>query len=90
MSAAERETHLNMTGDDHETWSVFSDDPYMIRRLERIGAERVKPQGAGYVFRLRADQVLLRKGKRTVSAATRKKLSFNLQNLQSDRQNQGA
>ena len=58
----ERETHLNMTGDDHGTWLVYSDDVYWQRRFEKLGIEFVEVKGGamdspnfklgvGYVFR---------------------------------------
>lgn len=76
----ERETHLNMTGDDRQTWEVFTDDPVMIGRLDKI-SEAIKTVGEGKVYRLRADQVLLRKGKRAVSDAQRKKLAERMKGL---------
>lgn len=59
----ERETHLNMTGDDHNGWEVFTDDPYWINRLRKLGIEPFKQVGLGFKFKLSADQVLIRKGK---------------------------
>jgi hypothetical protein len=38
---AERETHLNMVAGDRDIWHVYSDDPVMMARLERIGAKTV-------------------------------------------------
>jgi hypothetical protein len=61
LSNEERETHLNMTGDDHGTWTVFSDDPYWVRRLEKIGAELVRETGKGREYRLAANMVTIRK-----------------------------
>ena len=69
LDPAERETHISMAGDDHSQWLVFSDDPYWQRRLDRIAVGA--PVGAGKMYTLRAEQVLLRKGKRTVSDAQR-------------------
>lgn len=60
-----------MTGDNRQTWYVFCDDPVMVARLEKIGAERVRSVGEGAEFVLRADQVLLRRGKRQLSEETR-------------------
>ena len=68
---AERETHLNLAADDRSIWHVASNDPVMIARLQRIGADLVSVKGETVFFTLRADQVLLRKGKRHVSDATR-------------------
>ncbi len=60
----ERETCINMNGGDHASWEVFSDDPYWIRRLDKIATGT--PKGFGFVYQLTADQVLVRKGKRKV------------------------
>lgn len=61
----EQETALTMSADDRGTWSVFSEDVVMHRKFESIGAVLVKqdPGGLGKWYTLRADQVLLRKGK---------------------------
>ena len=77
---AEQETHLNMTADDRQTWEVFTDDPVMIARLDKI-SDAIKTVGEGKTYRLRADQVLLRKGKRSVSDAQRKKLAERMKRL---------
>lgn len=68
-----RETHLNMTADNHGEWEAFTDDPYWIRRMERLGVQPTQKVGEGYKYTLRADQVLVRAGKRTVSDAQRAK-----------------
>ena len=57
----ERETHFCMTGDNHNEFLVFSDDPYWVRRLDKIAYG--VPVGAGKEYRLRADQILVRAGK---------------------------
>ena len=71
LTNAERETILTMTADDRQTWHVFSDDPVMIARLERMGATRTETRGDSAFFTLTADQVLLRRGKRRLSEETR-------------------
>jgi hypothetical protein len=76
----ERETHLNMTGDNHAEWEVFTDDPYWIRRLEKMGIQPVAKVGFGFKYKLSADQVLIRKGKRHVSEATRTAMRERLRN----------
>jgi hypothetical protein len=45
----------------------------LIRKLEAIGAEKIPDydDGVGKLFRLRADQLVLRKGKPQVSAKQR-------------------
>jgi len=69
LDPSERETHISMAGDDHTQWLVFSDDPFWQRRLDRIAVGA--PAGAGKMYVLRAEQVLLRKGKRLVTDAQR-------------------
>lgn len=64
LANAERETHLNMVAGDRDTWHVYSDDPVMMTRLERIGAKPVREEShGGKHYTLRADQLLLRKVK---------------------------
>ena len=77
LDRSERETHLNMTGDNHDVWEVFSDDPFMIRRIEALGVKPIEAVGAGFIYQLSADQVLLRKGKRKVSDAQREAMRAN-------------
>lgn len=81
LSSAERETMLNMAADDRSGWIVFSDDDVMMRRIESANAEFVRVVGAGKEYRLRADQVLIRKGKRTVSNEQRQKSSERMKLL---------
>jgi len=80
LTPEERETNFCMTGDDHAAFDVFSDDPYWIRRFEKIGVAPYAVVGAGFKYKLRADQVLVRKGKRVVSeeqrAALRQRAHF--------------
>lgn len=80
LTPEERETHLNMTGDNHDEWEVFTDDPYWIRRFEKLGVEPFQKVGWGYKYRLRADQVLIRKGKPQISEATRLARAARLRN----------
>ena len=73
LTNEERETTLSLVADDRNLWHVFSDDPVMIGRLRRIGATEVEGRKGetGVHFTLDAGQVLLRKGKRTLSEASR-------------------
>lgn len=82
LSADERETHLSMTGDDHNTWWVYTDDPYWIRRLDKI-AERIPGAVHGCYYELEKGQVTLRK-KRVISDAQRAKLRKRAQRLQNN------
>lgn len=76
-----RETHLNMMACDHGEWELFSDDPYWMRRMEKIGIKPSKKAGDGYIYKLRADQVLIRAGKRAVSDEQRKKAAERMRLL---------
>lgn len=53
---AERETHLNMTGDNHNEWEAFSDDPYWLRRFEKLGIEPYRESGEGRFYRIDLNQ----------------------------------
>lgn len=77
----ERETHLSMTADNRGVWIVFTDDDVMMRRLEGANAEFIRTVGAGKEYRLKADQVTFRKGKRRVSEEQRAKLSERLSRM---------
>lgn len=68
---AERETHLNQVADDRSTWEAASNDPVMVGRLQRIGAVLVRTVGDTHFYRLRADQVVIRSGKRKMSERAR-------------------
>lgn len=51
----------------------FADDPYWQRRFEAAGAELVRTDGDARFYKLRLEQVLLRKGKpQTTMSAERK------------------
>jgi len=78
LTIAERETHLNMTGDDHGTWDVFTDDPFWIARLDKI-ATAYKVNGEGRWYKLRSDQVVVRVGISEAKKAAGRKAAKNLQ-----------
>ena len=85
----ERETHLSMSGDDHGAWELFTDDPYWMRRIEKLDIAPVKAVGAGFVYRLNADQVVVRKGKRKVSEATRRSMISRLKTSRTTGESEG-
>lgn len=60
LSNAERETHINMTAEDRSKWAVFTDDPVMIRKLDKI-AKCTGKHGEGKYYELDKAQVSLRK-----------------------------
>jgi len=73
LTKEERELHINMTADNHNTFLVGTDDPYWIRRLDKI-AERTMTSGEWVEYELPANQVTLRKP-RKVTEEQRKILS---------------
>lgn len=75
LTNAERETCFNVVADDRNTVHVFSDDPVMQRRIERVGGELVREEGPSKWYTLRADQLLLRKGKRKTAPLTMEQLA---------------
>lgn len=86
LSLEEQETHLNMTADNRGTWFVYSDDAVMIRKLEAIGARLVKEENhGGRHYELRADQVLLRRGKPERSEAQRAASAEKMRRLHAQR-----
>ena len=70
LTNAERETCINMMGDDHTTWEVFSDDPYWIRRLDKI-TTAVATRGEGFIYRLPANQLSIYKPRKRKTKAQR-------------------
>lgn len=83
LTLAEMETHLNMSADDRSMWTVSSDDPVMQKRLEAVGATLLKESKNGVTkfYTLRADQVLIRKGKRELSDDTKQQLADRLRTM---------
>ncbi|CAN5771733.1 hypothetical protein BH10CHL1_BH10CHL1_24310 [soil metagenome] len=74
LSLAERETHLSMAGDDHNTWVVFSDDPVLMRKLDKIG-EIIRVVGAGKEYKLGANQITLKATPKPLSEARKAQLA---------------
>ncbi|MFN8465458.1 MAG: hypothetical protein U0X20_07905 [Caldilineaceae bacterium] len=100
LTLAERETHLNMTGDDHATWIAHSDDPWFWRRMEELGIEPVRTIGSETrVYHLSASNVSFRR-KMQLSDEERARRASNMQNakrslrnpinLQSEEADQGS
>lgn len=83
LSNAERETCLSMAADDRSYWLVFTDDPVMMRKFDGIG-EFVRKAGQGKEYKLRADQLSFRKGKKQLSPERRAQL---IDQMRSMRQN---
>lgn len=68
---SDREIIISQDADNRQEWNVFTDDPVMVRKLEAIGATRTDTRGESTFWTIRADQILLRRGKRQVSEANR-------------------
>jgi hypothetical protein len=60
LSNEERETHLNMVANNRGEWKVFSDDPVMIRKLDKMSTAIMVRDGGKY-YTLKKSQVTLRK-----------------------------
>lgn len=62
LTNEERETHFNMTGDDHGRWHIFTDDPFWLRRLDKCkGAECIRAVGEGKEYTLPANWLRIQK-----------------------------
>lgn len=77
LSPDEREINISQSDADRSTFEVFTDSPFWIRRMAKLGIEPIKPVGFGFKYQLSADQVLIRKGKRQVSEAQREAMRKN-------------
>lgn len=60
LALEERETHFNMTGDNHDLFEVYTDDPYWIRRLDKIAVVWKVEKGGGKHYRLDASQITVK------------------------------
>ena len=66
------ETRISMTGDNHAEWDIYSDDPYMQRRLEAAGAillEEFDDYGHGKHYRMPANRITFRRPRKPLTAA---------------------
>ena len=81
LTLAEQETHLNMVADDRSVWHVYSEDPVMIKRLDKI-AIATRETATGKHYELDKTQVQLRK-KRELTESQRLELLERLQGHQS-------
>jgi hypothetical protein len=73
LTLEERETHISMSRDKPGEWDVYTDDPIMIRKFERIGLECYHTAaGGGKFFTLPDSQITIRK-KRIVSEEERER-----------------
>ena len=76
----ERETHLNLCAADRSKWEIASDDPVMIARIEKAGHKPVRVNGEVKFYEVPYAAVLVRKGKKEVSEATRQAMAERLRN----------
>lgn len=78
LSLDERETHLSLPASDRSTWSIYTDDPVMMKRLDRIKATLTHEHvGGGRSYTLPNKQVTLRK-LRKLTEAQRKEIAERL------------
>ncbi len=87
LKKEEQETTISMDATNRDLWLVYSSDPVMIARLDKI-AKTVKSDSWGNFYRLKGRQVLLRlvPKKRVLSESHKAKLLNGLskaRNLQS-------
>ena len=85
LTLDEMETHASMVASDRSVWEIQTDDPVWIARLDKI-ATAYKTSATGKWYRLRADQILVRKGKREISEETRAKRAEQLQRMRAKQQ----
>lgn len=78
LTNEERETHLNLVAADREWWEVFTDDPVMVRKLDKIADGQA--MGQGKTYRLHRSQVSLRQ-RRIVSDSEREKMRQGAEHL---------
>jgi len=77
LSNEERETNINMSGDDRSVWIVFTDDPIMARKFDRISTAEREGNGGKY-YRIPVGQISLRKPMKPKTEAQKAKLAARL------------
>lgn len=78
LSLEERETNISIMASDRTTVTVYSDDPVMIKRLDRIALSPGKSVGAGKVYVLTSKQLTLKPIRKPASQETREKRALIL------------
>ena len=78
-SNEDRETHLSLVASNRVTWEVYTEDPVMIRRLDKI-TNRVRETLTGVYYKLDKSQVSLKK-KRVLTEEQRKALQQRAKNM---------
>ncbi len=81
LTLDEMETNINMIAADRSMWEISSDDPVMQRRLEKANAELISEKDGCKFYRMKAEQITFRKGKRQLSTAQRKALADRMRQL---------
>jgi len=62
LTLEERETAVMQSADDRGTWKIYTDDPVMIAKLERLGMPCViREDGIGREYIVEANQVSFRR-----------------------------
>jgi hypothetical protein len=82
----ERETHLNMMGDNHDVWVVFTDDPYWIRRFDKV-ATATRTVGEGKEYRLSVKQITLRAGTKKLSNEEKERRAEHMRHIRGNSMN---
>ncbi|MBT9173490.1 MAG: hypothetical protein DDT21_01891 [Syntrophomonadaceae bacterium] len=72
LTNAEREVHLSMVADKHDTWEVYADDPMWVARLDKI-ATAYKTTPIGKWYKLTAGQVTIKKESSPLSEAEKQR-----------------
>ncbi len=71
LTLEEQETIFITCAAERGKWEAFTTDPVWMRRLEKMGAVLVEEHSLSRRYTLRAEQILIRKGKRAVSERQR-------------------
>ncbi len=83
LTLEERETHINQTADNRNTWTIYTDDAVMTTRLDKIVEARAnnevtrEAQGIGFSYTLPANYVRIR-APRILSSEQRDRLKKQL------------
>lgn len=80
----EIETAFYQNAADRSTWNLYTNDAVWMRRLEALGIPADKEHyGGAKSYTLRADQVVVRKGKKAMSDEQKAQLAARMRELRS-------
>ena len=87
LQLEEMETHLNLTADNRTEWEVYSDDPMMQKKFDKI-AQPYKTVGKGKWYRIDAAFITIKAKRRTTKKPVDKtELSERMKKMRAARQN---